>query len=317
MPDDHSKALDGQTARIVEDLRKETLETVRQFNQAQTEISKAVATIAGPYVELVQQLREVQKNFVSWVEVNREEIRAFQAGIANAVHLGVQFGNLVADASKQVSATLERTDHIAKLGWTFPCHFYFSDLVELAQLETREDADSYVLQWYDENDASLERMERRICGHVATEAFRTVLPQCFNSIRRGDYSIAIPQLIAVLENVILRLNPPNLLSRDVKKALQAGGRVARDAKRQMFAAAMWLSLATFVSELYVQVPAISPNVAPVLSRHGIQHGRFEAPNVRAEAIRVLHAIDTALSLSDRLGRQKQAVDAPPRGKEAH
>jgi hypothetical protein len=73
---------------------------------------------------------------------------------------------------------------------------------------------------------------------------------------------------------------------------------------QLFAAAMWLSLTTFIRELYVQVPAILPSAAPALSRHGIQHGRYEAPNVRAEAIRVLHAIDTALSLTDRLNRSK-------------
>lgn len=170
MADEDSKALDEQTAKIVEELRIEAFDTVRQFSQAQTEISKAVATAARPYVELVQQLRDVHKSFVSWVEVNREAIKVFQASIANAVQVGVEFGNLLADASKRVLAALERTDHIAKLGWTFPSHFHFKHLVELATLEAREDADAYVLQWYDENDPSLEEMERRICGHPTTAA---------------------------------------------------------------------------------------------------------------------------------------------------
>src|ERR1035438_7354637 len=104
---DDSKKLDAQTTKIVEDLRKEAVETLRQYSPAQKEISKAVATIAGPYVEFMQQLREVHNGFVSWVEVNREAIRGFQASISNAVQFGVQVANVLADASKQLLETLE------------------------------------------------------------------------------------------------------------------------------------------------------------------------------------------------------------------
>lgn len=306
MPPDDSKKLQAQTAKIVQDLRKETLEILQRYQSQEADFSKALAKLAEPYVQGIRQVHEVHDILGWWVEKNCEAIKTVQTFFSNMGQLGLQVAEALAEASKQLQATLKRADHIAKLGWTFPSNFYPKDLVHLAKLETKEDADAYVLRWYQENDPALERMEARICGNPAVAPFGTVLPQCFNSIRRGDFSIAIPSLIAVLENVILQLNPPNIVSRDVRKALRKGGFVAKHTEDDVFAAAVWLSLHTFVNELYVQIPAMSASVSPVLSRHVIQHGRLEAPNERVEAIRILHTIETALSLKDGSQLRKRA-----------
>jgi hypothetical protein len=304
LAEDDAKKRDAQTSQIVIDLRKDVVKALQQYGQLQTEIPSALATVAGPYVELMQGLRDVQNRFVSWAEENREAIKAFQTSLANWAQFGAQVSIALTEASKQFQATLKRTDHIAKVGWTFPSHFYPKDLVYLAKVETRRDADAFVLGWYEEDDPNLEKMQARICGHSAVARFGTVLPQCFKSIRGCDYSIAIPSLIAVLEDVILQLNPPNITSRDVKKTLRKGGSVAREVEDNVFATAVWLSLHTFINELYKEIPSTPASVPSVLSRHGIQHGRFEAPNERVEAIRVLHTIETALWLKGRCGLLK-------------
>jgi hypothetical protein len=303
---DGSKKRPAQTDNIVRDV-KASLETLQWHRQTwEAKISKALSPLVEPYAEFMRQMREVDERVPSWVNENREALRQFQAYLSNFMRVGAEIAKALTEASKQLQETLKRTDHIAKLGWTFPSHFYPTDLVHLAKLERREDADAFVLKWYGEYDPNLERMEARICENPAVSSFGTVLPQCFRSVRAGDYSIAIPSLIAVLENVILQLNPPNIISRDVKKTLRRGGVVAKDAEDNVVAAAVWLSLHTYINELYTDIPATSESVSPVLSRHGIQHGRIEAPNERLQAIRVLHTIETALSLKDGFSLRKMS-----------
>jgi hypothetical protein len=113
--------------------------------------------------------------------------------------------------------------------------------------------------------------------------------------------------MVILEEVVTQLNPPHIpASTDVRKALRKGGRVARVAEQDIFAAAIWLSLVTFIDGLYKQYPAIGAPFAPVLSRPAILHGRKEAPNERIEAIRLLHTLETALSLHRRLPTSRAA-----------
>jgi hypothetical protein len=109
----------------------------------------------------------------------------------------------------------------------------------------------------------------------------------------------------VLEGVASELDPPHITSTDLRKMLKKGGSVAKRAEQDMLTAAIWLSLATFINDLYEPWTALSTKPAPALSRHLTQHGRKEPPNEKVEVIRLIHAIETALSLHRELGMSVQ------------
>ena len=132
-----------------------------------------------------------------------------------------------------------------------------------------------------------------------------MLPQCSRAIRRGDYAIAVPNLIAMLERVIQTLNPESLhASTDVLKTLRAKGVIAEKAQEDLFCAAIWLSLLKGGDPLWANLPLNIPNSA-ALSRHGVQHGRTEPPNTKTEIVRLPNTLQAALALHELLREDRE------------
>jgi hypothetical protein len=148
-------------------------------------------------------------------------------------------------------------------------------------------------------------MESRLISEARLAEFKTILPQCFRAIRRSDYAIAVPPLIAMLERVIQTLNPSYLhANTDVTKTLRERGPIARKAQEDLFCAAVWLSLYKVAGQLWDNLPLKIPESVG-LSRNGVQHGRTEPPNTKAEVIRLLNALETALALHDLLAEDEE------------
>jgi hypothetical protein len=154
-------------------------------------------------------------------------------------------------------------------------------------------------------------MERDLLADPLLARFDTVLQQCFESFRNGQYAICIPTLMNVLEGAASELDPPHINSTDLRKMLKKGGSVAKRAEQDMMTAAIWLSLATFINDLYEPWTALAKKPAPALSRHLTQHGRKEPPNQKVEVIRLLHTIETALSLHRELETSVQVGSHQP------
>ena len=262
-------------------------------------------------VRLLDPMREM----FSFVEDIRRQLSAHAAEaqrmaesfVATARDVAAAIADSLTEASVRFKEVLGRSEHIAKLGWTLDPSLPFPDALHLSTLTSRADADAYVLKRYDEGDPILERIERNLRRNHLVAPFDTVLQQCFEAFRRGHYAICIPNLMNVLEGVASELDPPHITSTDLRKMLRKGGSVARRAEQDMLTAAIWLSLATFVDDLYRSCPppAVSAPNVPVLSRQLTQHGRREPPNEKVEVIRLLHALETALSLHRELGTSMQ------------
>lgn len=256
----------------------------------QNRLAKTITPMLEPIEQMFKVYDEINKRIAGWVSENSEAI--------------ARFAEAMAKASKRFKEMLNRSDHIARLGWTFPADLPLVDLLHLSQLTNRADADAYVLKWYEDNDPQLEAMEQRLRKNPRLSSFSIILPQCLAAIRRTDYAISIPCIMAILEETVTQLNPPHLLtSTDVKKTLGKGGKVAKQAEKDMVATAIWLSLMTFMNNLYEHCPAVDGSNVSALSRHAILHGRKEPPNDNIEAIRLLHALETALSLHQEIGGQ--------------
>jgi hypothetical protein len=284
--------------------------------QIEVELRKAASlpgselqTVLAPYLqplrEMFQQVQTVRRAWFTWIEENRE---AFMQ-IGQAVHkVAEKVGTFLVEmneASERFAEMLREVERLADCGWTVPTELTVSELIDFLRLPDAEGAAAYLIQRLDSLDPDWSRVEARLWSDPHLEEFQTVLPQCFRAIRRGDYAIAVPNLIAMLERVIQTLNPKSLhASTDVPKTLRAKGVIAEKAQEDLFCAAIWLSLLKVVSQLWGNLPLNIPDAAG-LCRHGVQHGRTEPPNTKTETVRLLNTLETTLALHELLRENRE------------
>jgi hypothetical protein len=258
----------------------------------------------APLQQAFDFVRQLQLTWVDWIEQHREQIEAFNKFMHQAASVAGEFVATAEKASKNFAITLVRLEGLAAMGWTFPTQLSVAELHEFAQLQSTEAAADFLIRKFDESDPEFRMMEQRLLKETLLNEFSTILPQCFRSIRREDFAIAIPSLMAMLERVIQRLNPPNLAaSTKVAKTLKRDGPIAIKARHDLFCNAVFFSLATVVTALWKRYPLLMPG-APALSRPAIQHGRVEPPNSKQEVVRLLNTLETALALHDHLNQSR-------------
>jgi hypothetical protein len=261
-----------------------------------------------PWIAPIQQAIEVliafRRSWEAWVEEHRPEILAISEILQKAAQVVGEFAVQADAASRRFELALKNIQTMAASGWTFPTRLSLSELIEFAELKDAALAEAYMLAKFESSDPGFEHIEERLLHDSRLADFRTVLPQCFRAIRQGDYAVAMPSLIAMLERVIIMFNPPHLAANtDVEKTLKRGGQLAREVEHDLLGAAVWLSLMNVVGDVWKKYPLLAP-AAPRLSRPAIQHGRLEPPNSKVETWRLLNTLETALALHDQLQRTR-------------
>jgi hypothetical protein len=264
--------------------------------------SDASIRLLDPMREMFSFVENVRLGLTARVAEAQQMVASF---VENAGNIAAAIVASMNEASLRFQEVINRTEHVAKLGWTLDPNIPFPDALHLSGLTSRADADAYVLSLYEEDDPKLEHTERDLRGERLLAPFDTTLQQCFESFRLGQYAICIPNLMNVLEGVTSQLDPPHITSTDLRKMLKKGGSVAKRAEHDILTAAIWLSLTTFINDLYEPWTPLATKPAPALSRHLTQHGRKEPPNDKIEVIRLLNAITTALSLHREMGTSVQ------------
>ena len=160
-------------------------------------------TVLAPYIEPVRemfaQLETVRRAWFSWVDENRETLlRVGQVVHEVAGKVGT-FLVAMDQASQHFAETLREVERLADYGWTVPTELTVSELIEFLRSPDAEAAAAYLIERLDATDSDWSQMEARLSGDAHLAEFQTVLPQCFRAIRRGDYAIAVPNLMAMLE----------------------------------------------------------------------------------------------------------------------
>ncbi len=270
-----------------------------------SELETVLAPYLQPLREMFQQVETVRRAWFTWVEDNRETfLRVGQA----VQEVGAKVGTFLVEmdeASQRFAEMLGEVERLADCGWTVPTELTVSELIDFLRSTDGKAAAAYLVQRLDSTDPDWSQMEARLASDPHLSEFQTVLPQCFRAIRRADYAIAVPNLIAMLERIIQTLNPESLrASTDVPKTLRANGVIAEKAQEDLFCAAIWLSLLKVVSLLWGNLPLNIPDSAG-LSRHGVQHGRTEPPNTKTEIVRLLNTLETALALHELLHENRE------------
>jgi hypothetical protein len=265
-----------------------------------TELASLLAPLLEPIIQAAEVMKLLQQRWAAWIEENREWLTQVRGALHEA---GAKVGGFVAgvsQASAQFAETLHEVERLASIGWTLPTQLSLPDLIEFLALSDAESAADYLIRKLEVSDPEFVHMEERLRRDPLLREFPTALSQCFRAIRRGDYAIAVPSLVAMLERVIQQLNPPEYhADTNVLKTLRENGIIARKAREDLFCAAVWLSLFKVVEGLWKQFP-LAASSTPVLSRPGIQHGRVEPPNSKSEVVRLLNTLETALALHELL-----------------
>lgn len=254
----------------------------------------------APLRQSFEFVRQIQQSWLDWIQQNREQLAAFNNFMQQAALAAGEFVAAADTASKKFAITLDRLQGLARQGWTLPTQLSVAELHEFAQLENSVAAADFMMKKFEESDPEFKQMEERLLSDPQLKEYSTILPQCFRSIRKEDFAIAVPSLMAMLERVIQSLNPPSLAaSTNVRKTLRDRSPVARRAQHDLFCAAIFFTLATVVADLWEEYP-LQAQGASVLSRPAIQHGRAEPPNSKYEIVRLLNTLETALALRDQL-----------------
>ncbi len=264
------------------------------------ELTSLLAPLLEPIVQAVQVMQLLQQRWASWIEENREWLTQVRGALQEAGEKVGVFVVGVNQASVQFAQTLNEVERLARIGWTLPTQLSLSELIEFMASTDAEEAANYLIKKLNTFDPEFLNMEERLQKNPLLREFPTVLTQCFSAIRRGDYAITVPTLVAMLERIIQQLNPAeHHADTNVLKTLRETGVIARKAREDLFCAAIWLSLLKVVEGLWKQFPLEAPGT-PVLSRPGIQHGRVEPPNIESEVVRLLNTLETALALHELL-----------------
>ena len=272
----------------------------RLSNLPQDQLLRVLEPWLTPIRDAFEVFTAFRRGLEQWLEEHREEILVVGEVLKK---VAVTLGRFAAEsdaAAERFRITLDKLQSMSELGWSFPTQLSLAELNELAELTDAASIDAYMVAKLEGSDPAFEHVEHRLLRDARLQAFTVVLPQCFRSIRICDYAVAMPNLISMLESVIIGINPPDLTaSTKVEKTLK-DGKIARQVKHDLLGAAIWLSLFTVVKEVWKNYPSSPPPMPPRLSRPAIQHGRLEPPNSKVETWKLLNTLETALALRDHL-----------------
>jgi hypothetical protein len=191
------------------------------------EVQTLLAPWAEPMLQAFEFLQALQQSLATWIERNRELlVQVGQVAQEAAAKVGTVMANW-SDASQRFVETLKKVEQLADIGWTLPTQLSVRELIDFLGSQDDGAAAAYLFEKFAKTDPEFLRMEARLCQDPQLGEFQTILPQCFRAIRRCDYAIAVPVLVAILERVIQKLNPEYLhANTDVVKTLREKGEIA-------------------------------------------------------------------------------------------
>lgn len=269
----------SETDRLTEELRRIATEFHRQMQSAVIDTSGLENFIAAQ--------QEV------WTKITQAHAAQQELWAKLSVSTQIDWKGIHSNLEK----SLERADHIGRLGWTFSMDMTLPDMANLSDMTCIKDADDYMNCWYDDNDPNLEKSEKCISEFHAFSSFSVALSQCFAAFRRKEYALTIPFLMTLVERAMLTLAIPKVVKKAKKNTniakivKQRHDRAKQDFPNDNFMPSLLMSLNAFIFRLYEQSSKIdAADCRPF--RHAVLHGNHAPPNNRIEVIRLVHAIQT-------------------------
>jgi hypothetical protein len=300
-------AFDTNSSPELKQLASDIQQAVSAYAEFQTQLAGAIKPWNDAWtsiLEAAKPLSDTMRLIAATMAAAREQRVELRDAIAqtNAI-----IANEIRAAGLRFRHSLERADHIGQLGWTLKWTMMPADIVRLSTIEVVVEADAYMREWYETEDADLTTLEQRILDVKELEPFQKPITQCFAAYRREEYAITIPCLVAVLERGIRQLGPADhFYNTRVERLVKDQYDKAREDDPDAIEVFIWLSVYAFIRWFYAQYgpTRLAENR---MFRHGIQHGTQPPPNEKVEVLRLFHALDTITSLYRRQVTRRAAA----------
>ncbi|AKT42481.1 uncharacterized protein CMC5_067070 [Chondromyces crocatus] len=231
---------------------------------------------------------------------------AFESGWLESFQQRLQVGVTRIQAAE---AALKNAEGIGRMGWTFPMNVSLTDVVEiLLQVPNGPEAiDAAFARFYaDTEKQSLPLLLAALRQHARLAEFRALIEEVGFGLEHQKYRLVVTALIPLFEGVARSCWGDSFwqgAARD-KFFKDKIATLASDGLDHV----MWSATQAFVELLYKKNFHGDPKPR-ALNRHWILHGRGPADASLVDALRLLQAIYTVVSLADE--EAQDAVQAAP------
>jgi hypothetical protein len=188
---------------------------------------------------------------------------------------------------------------IGKFGWTLPFSFTNEDLFYCRNILTKEDMDTFFLNYYSENLA-FDRMIKDILNVDEIKNWHSAIKQCTFAHKNGLYILSVSTLLPILEGILSTFHD----NRENTKMKKICREMLKESKnKSMLDIMIWTSCSEFINNLYENAP-FSEAEPVLINRHWILHGRTTFHNSEIDSIRLFNAIGTLSNIFNHLNKKQ-------------
>jgi hypothetical protein len=240
------------------------------------------------------------EGFLGSQEALREAVEGMRASmslgatLAKALEIPPFLRDLHLPTAEEMEEGLQRfvraAEALARGGWTFPMQMTLREVVELAEdgaLDPQK-LDRWFLDYYADRDGREYRaLARRLRKSKRLASWRPLLVECLRAYQHGLYRVVVPALFATIEGLVCEATG-TVQATHGKPPTNWQNRIARP--KGAFLEAQWCATTAFLESLWRRHEFDKP--APgTLNRHWTVHGRRPHVGDRADALRLLAAVD--------------------------
>lgn len=236
-----------------------------------------------------------------------EELNTYVETIQKFANFGKQINNAIDEVKKELSSQLSDIDwdetmrvwrdsaeKLGERGWTFPLSMSPREVVEFSEIE---DIDTAMEEYFShDNEYAYTRMKRDVLDHKIVESWKDLLEQCFNSYENGNYLVAIPNLLIIVEGIARML-----IAQKFEKHKKAYRRpkvytqfkvVQEEVSTDRVYLVAYVSVLGFLNEIFKNGNFDeNPTRLPNINRDWVLHGKDTPINwKRVDALRLFNAI---------------------------
>jgi hypothetical protein len=189
---------------------------------------------------------------------------------------------------------------LGKRGWTVPGWATYDQIKPLARTPSSHSLDAFFVRQY-RRPGLLSRVTSQTAKRPLMLRWLPLYRQATFLVNRRQHLVAVPALLLTFEGLVVtavEAAKTNVRPRQVLRELTA--------RQSGSLRASWLSLAAFANTVFGD-HHFSGQRPQIMNRHWIVHGRTAPRWNRADALRMLQAIDTASSLMQLVARPTRAA----------
>ncbi|MCP1122944.1 hypothetical protein NKR74_06280 [Bacillus sp. 3103sda1] len=188
---------------------------------------------------------------------------------------------------------VESAEKLGERGWTFPLSMTPGEVVEISDAE---DIDAEIEEYFSHNNGyAYTRMKRDVLDHKLVESWKSLLEQCFNSYENGNYLVAIPNLLIIVEGIARMLISEKFEKYKTKQRTslrEQYKKVREDVPTDRMYVVAYVSVVGFLNQVFQQGNFDrNPTRFPIINRDWVLHGKDAPSNwKKVDALRLFNAI---------------------------